>query len=144
MTYNSYYLGDTFTSIIERLETLNGDLEADRITPEEFEEEEASLREEIHSRPEWLGRMVYGCLEEIVRNEAESLDIETDDLVRHGIAPEALDGYLTDCGCRGFTLLADSVNLAEYAVELQRLGWKAENSYRFGVFQGVCFESDGD
>lgn len=144
MTCNSYYLGDTFTSIAERLETLNADLDADRITLEEFEEETASLREEIPARSEWLGRCVFHCLEEIARDEEESLNFETSDLVYRQITPEALDGYLSDCGCRGFTLLADSANLAEYMVELQRLGWKAENCYRFGVFQGVCFESDGD
>ena len=125
-------------------ETLNADLDADRITLEEFEEETASLREEIPARSEWLGRCVFHCLEEIARDEEESLNFETSDLVYRQITPEALDGYLSDCGCRGFTLLADSANLAEYVVELQRLGWKAENCYRFGVFQGVCFESDGD
>lgn len=144
MAYNSYYLGDTFTSIIERLETLSEDLEADRITLQEFEEGTASLRAEISARPEWLGHYVYHCLEEIVRDDAECLNIETSDLVYRQISPEMLDGYLTDCGCRGFVLLADSANLAEYVVELQRLGWKAENCYRFNVFQGVSFESDGD
>ena len=144
MTCNTYYLGDTFTSVVERLEALNADLEADRITLEEFEEETVSLREEIPATSEWLGRYVYHCLEEIARDEEECLNFETSDLVYRQVSPEALDGYLSGCGCRGFMLIADSANLAEYVVELQRLGWKAENCYRFGVFQGVSFESEED
>ena len=141
MTCNTYYLGDVFTSVAERLEALDADLEADKITLEEFEEAVASLREEIPARSEWLGRYVFHCLEEIARDEEECLNFETSDLVYRQVSPEALDGYLSGCGCRGFMLVADSSNLAEYVVELNRLGWKAENCYRFGVFQGVAFET---
>ena len=140
MAYCSYYLGDTFTSVVEGLEALEEERGDGSVTHEEFRCRADLLRAEISGQPEWLAEHVFRRLKEIAEGNEESLVIVTSRLVRHGISPEALDGYLTDFGCRGFMLLADSFNLAEYAVELAQLGWKAESFYRSGVFQGVAFE----
>lgn len=139
MSYNTYYLGTEFTSIVEQLERLDGELGEDRITLEQYGEETFELRNGIETQPEWLSNYIFECLEEIARDEQDGLVIQTEKLVWNEIDAEALDTYMTDCLCCGFLLLADTPNLAEYVVELESRGWSAECEYRRDTFHGVLF-----